>query len=234
MSISNGRSKLNGFVFKGSKSTKRKRVATALRLETLEHRQLMANDVSPNHNDIWATDVNRDFVVSPLDALLIINDLNLKGTRQVDPNFDPSSGEALLDVNNDGTVSPGDLLRVINALNLGEGVGEVVEFKYEFFDTAGNSLDPNPSDNVAEFQVGVGSTFVLRTSVRDLRPDPQTLFATYHDIDLVNQDGSGTEIAALQYGEFDLLRIESTTKSGNFALQFGTGPSAQTTAPITQ
>ncbi len=51
---------------------------------------MMAGDVSPNHNDIWATDVNRDYVVSPLDALLIINDLNIAGSRKLDPNFDPS------------------------------------------------------------------------------------------------------------------------------------------------
>ena len=74
-------------------------------------------------------DVNQDTVLSPLDALLVINDLNLNGARLLPES--PSEGEEpppFPDVNGDGYLTPADALAVINALNAicctGEGSGE--------------------------------------------------------------------------------------------------------------
>ncbi|MFW6171598.1 MAG: Ig-like domain-containing protein [Planctomycetota bacterium] len=62
-------------------------------------------------------DVNSDTHVSPLDALLVIHDLNQNGSRQLE---DSGSGPPFIDVNGDGVVSPIDALTVINSLNGGQ------------------------------------------------------------------------------------------------------------------
>ncbi len=74
-------------------------------------------------------DVNKDLALSPLDALIVINDLNVNGARLL-PN-PPAEGEGpppFPDVNGDGYLTPADALAVINALNAiccsGEGAGE--------------------------------------------------------------------------------------------------------------
>ncbi len=60
-------------------------------------------------------DVNGDGVVSPVDALIVINDLQRNGTRVLPPNaFTPPP---FLDVNGNGSVDPLDVLQVINFLN---------------------------------------------------------------------------------------------------------------------
>lgn len=71
-------------------------------------------------------DVNNDSSVTPLDALVVINDLNTHGARQLPP---PPVQSAWLDTNEDGFVSPLDVLVVINELNraaVGEGEGASV------------------------------------------------------------------------------------------------------------
>ena len=68
-------------------------------------------------NPRLAVDVDNDQQVAPIDALLLINDLNRAGSRPLpDP---PQDGEAppYLDVNGDGFLSPLDALLVINYLN---------------------------------------------------------------------------------------------------------------------
>ena len=75
------------------------------------------------HNDFLPVDVDGSLLVSPRDALVIINYLNL-GL----PTDAPQKGmatEFAMDVTNDGFISPLDALRVINHLNLnGTGEGE--------------------------------------------------------------------------------------------------------------
>jgi Fungalysin metallopeptidase (M36)/GEVED domain/Dockerin type I domain/Fungalysin/Thermolysin Propeptide Motif/Bacterial Ig domain len=61
-------------------------------------------------------DVNQDHQVSPVDALLIINDLNATGPRLLS-NPTATSPVAMVDVNMDSNLSPGDALMVINYLN---------------------------------------------------------------------------------------------------------------------
>ncbi len=198
------------------------------RVEALERRELLAGDVFAHHNYIIPADVNRDFRVHPVDALMVINELNRNGSRTLPSDFDPRKGGALMDVNADGKITPLDALLVINHLNRGEGVGELVEFKYEFFAMDGTSLDPNPNDNIAEFQIGVGQPFIMRSSVKDLRANPLSVYSPFQDVVYRNEDGSAAEIVELQWGEYNLLKIGSTVRSGNFTVRFGN----QTTAPI--
>ncbi len=73
-------------------------------------------------------DVNADTYVSPIDALLVIHDLNDPGSRVL---VDPPDGPPFVDVNGDGTLSAIDALDVIRFLSGdadedadGEGEGE--------------------------------------------------------------------------------------------------------------
>jgi hypothetical protein len=71
---------------------------------------LAADFVGVRHNDFEAEDVNDDGHVTAVDALMIINAMNLPGR---------DDAEMFTDVNNDGQRSAVDALRVINRLNRG-------------------------------------------------------------------------------------------------------------------
>ena len=83
-----------------------------LLLESLEHRQLLAADFQNSFNEF---DVDDDGLVAPLDALLIINELNAGGAR--DLRVSPAAG--WVDVSGDNFITPLDALLVITALNTG-------------------------------------------------------------------------------------------------------------------
>jgi len=84
-----------------------KRMGRTLRCEALESRSLMAADLV-THNFLQPHDVNDDRLVSPVDALRLINTLNAP-TGSTDAIF--------ADVNDDSKLSPLDALMVINTLN---------------------------------------------------------------------------------------------------------------------
>lgn len=84
-----------------------------LNFQQLEPRMLLAVGW---HNADLACDVDDSRLVTPIDALLVINSLNRSGPRNLgeSPRQD---GDHFLDVNADGNLSPLDALLVINALN---------------------------------------------------------------------------------------------------------------------
>ncbi|EMI52746.1 dockerin type I domain-containing protein [Rhodopirellula sallentina] len=69
---------------------------------------------SPRFNTDDPFDVSQDGAVTALDALQVINDLNLNGARSL--SWSETNGSKI-DVTNDGVVSALDALRVINYLN---------------------------------------------------------------------------------------------------------------------
>ena len=69
-------------------------------MELLEGRRLMAVDTQPLHNGLIAHDVNKDFTVSPLDALLVINALNKK-SNGVSGEGEAGSAKSFVDVSGD-------------------------------------------------------------------------------------------------------------------------------------
>jgi hypothetical protein len=85
------------------------------------------------HRVVNRFDVNADDSIVPLDALIVINDLNTLGARSL-----PAPGGELvpppyLDVNGDGSISSIDALQVINELNaqlVGESTNEPVELSF--------------------------------------------------------------------------------------------------------
>ena len=68
-------------------------------------------------NPTNALDVNDDTSVTPLDALLVINQLNASALGAASATAEGESKNLYLDVSGDGSLSPLDALLVINALN---------------------------------------------------------------------------------------------------------------------
>jgi len=85
---------------------------------------LEIDTVFPWYNSDQERDVNNDGVVTPLDALWIINTLNNLGSHQLTTNRAEGIAPPYLDVNRDGFASPADVIWIINHLNQQSGTGE--------------------------------------------------------------------------------------------------------------
>jgi VCBS repeat-containing protein len=80
---------------------------------------------NPWQNPINRFDVNNDGAVSPIDVLVLVNDLNARDARPLPiPPIPPFVPPPFLDVNGDRSVTPQDALAVINHLNSGGSEGE--------------------------------------------------------------------------------------------------------------
>ena len=73
------------------------------------------NDPAFWTNPVLAVDVNNNQEADPLDVLAIINEINLHGTRNLNPSLDRAL--PFVDVNRNGQIDPLDVLTVINAIN---------------------------------------------------------------------------------------------------------------------
>ena len=83
-------------------------------MEILESRSLMAG-MAGYHNTSMPLDVDNDLEITPLDALVVINQINsFNGSEGED---DPDKPIAFCDVDADGFVTPLDVLAVTNELN---------------------------------------------------------------------------------------------------------------------
>lgn len=85
-----------------------------LSMETLENRRLLVVGIVPSdvplQNFANPEDANHDGVISPADALIVINELN-------NPNQSGSPASSSKDIDGDGVVTPRDALLIINRLN---------------------------------------------------------------------------------------------------------------------
>ena len=220
----------------GRKTASKKALSRLLRMESLERRELMASDVSPFHNTLAPADVDGDFQISPLDALNVINAINSQGTGSLNNRATPTNRKGMIDVDGDNILSPLDALGVINSVNRGEGVGELVEVKYQFYalnadGTVGANLDPNPNDTVSEASVSTGQKFVVRTLMTDLRStNASGVFSAYADFNYDNADSTSAEKIELQWSEYNGLKFTLTPAvpggplgllSGNFRIRYG-------------
>jgi VCBS repeat-containing protein len=128
---------------------------------------LSPRPVSVWQNNVQPLDVNNDGFVTPLDALLIINSLNIDGSRPLpSPAVPPNAPPPFYDTNGDGEISPVDVLLVINQLNnpsnQSEGEGEA--FGIESFAISSNVL-ALPEQAVTDQGSGYGealATYILQ------------------------------------------------------------------------
>ncbi|MHB9080399.1 MAG: dockerin type I domain-containing protein [Pirellulaceae bacterium] len=96
-------------------------------------------------------DVNGNGYITPLDALLVINDLNRNGHRQLPTSLPPDGPPPpYVDVNGDGYITPLDALLVINFLNKPvTGQGELSwTIPSSFISTATSTNGDMPLDQV--------------------------------------------------------------------------------------
>lgn len=226
----------------GSKKKCKKQFLRMIRMEQLERRELMAGDLLPFHNYIYPNDVDGDFRISPLDALVVINELNASGPGSLADKQAPENFNRNIDVDGDNALSPLDVLSVINVLNSGEGeLPPVVGVKYELYraNADGSIGTLIPDDNTAtpepDAVIGTGERIIVRTTMTDLRrpathggATPRGVFSAYHDLNFTNADGSAAEKLQLQWGEFNRLTLSQSITGGSFTLRYGT----QTTAAI--
>jgi hypothetical protein len=128
--------------------------------ERLETRWCLSADFGtlPTWAEIAPLDVNGDMVIVPLDALLVINELN--GPSGVGPveslglNEVQIEARRKLDSNRDGFVSPMDALLVINYLNNGKPtvISEFVERSLAYFRPGSGFVEPQSGYPFEGFQ----------------------------------------------------------------------------------
>lgn len=75
----------------------------------------IAINTVPQQNPANRFDVDNSGTILPLDALLIVNDLNKFGARTLPENL-PAPGAYFLDPSGDGAISPADALAIVDAL----------------------------------------------------------------------------------------------------------------------
>ena len=119
------------------------------------------------HNYDLPEDVNQDGIVTPLDALIVINHLNTHGSTLLSEDT-PTNGP-WYDVSKDGWVSPLDAMITINYLN---PTSYEVQVGVVPLDGDGNQLS----------SVFVGDVFYLALVTEDMRDEPAGVFAAYGDV----------------------------------------------------
>ncbi|MDA8745512.1 dockerin type I domain-containing protein [Rubripirellula amarantea] len=199
---------------KKTKSQKRKSQRRRLTPETLESRQLLAANLF--HNEIMPEDVNEDGVVSALDALTIINQMNRQSldgnsindaTRNDQATSQRGPGR-MTDVNNDGRDSALDALMVINRLSREQ-----------------NRID-RPGDRPTEFPTDLPTD----DPSTDETPSPTDETPSAETTEVRSIDGTGNNLENPDLGSADtpLLRVaENDYADGIFEPAGDDRPSAR-------
>ena len=175
------------------------------------------DDVDPWQNPVNPLDVNGDGVISPIDALLVINYLNSHPAETVlPPTY--SAGSAYLDVLGTGSVIPTDALQIINYLNLNSLSTQPV--------TGSPALKvvleaQDPSSGVELTQVSPGQSFNLVAYVQDTRSTPFGVFSAYTDVSYNSNLATISPSANLTYGNDFSERPSGSTATAGSILDAG-------------
>jgi RHS repeat-associated protein len=208
------------------------------------------------HNTRNPLDTNDDGRVSPIDALIVINALNVGGTVRLPDLLGETSPPPYYDVNSDAYVSPRDALMVINYLNLnvhGEGEGEAAASQDESdngdmtgvnattaaLNPPAEGLDDAPWITLRGLSEGTslpaGTSFVVEGQLHLLSAD-QAVYVTVNGVPVGAQDANGRffsrQTLALGDNAFDVC---ATTPGGEVVATAslslaGAGPAAQSDA----
>jgi uncharacterized protein GlcG (DUF336 family) len=94
-----------------------RKISRTLRMENLERRELLAVAAGTSlHNAVLPADVNNDLLVTPLDALVVLNTIGRQQTGEAEAQLAGATPAQFPDVNNDGEVTPLDALKVLHHL----------------------------------------------------------------------------------------------------------------------
>ena len=169
--------------------------------------------VSPWQNQTNRFDVNNDGAVSPIDALLIINDLNVKGARTLTA---ADSSPPFVDVDGDGNSAPIDVLQVINAIEVSLSEGETAEFSQPLQVIVATA----PLAAEGEFVPAIATNDELYLVHRSARQDVSTpvenaltllpfrLAASISDLTESSRDSRAVELAVID-DQFDAPALEA-------------------------
>lgn len=130
--------------------------------------------MSPHQNPHNPSDVNNDGVVTPIDALILVNELNSGGGGPLPTDGDGEPPDEMLDVNGDGVLSPMDVLIIINELNNGgmSGEGEQQFVQQESDDLIyGPILDSNSAEELREKSAIDSELELLLSELSEFRTD---------------------------------------------------------------
>ncbi|MBT4694706.1 MAG: matrixin family metalloprotease [Planctomycetaceae bacterium] len=122
----------------------------------------------PWHNYDLPLDVNGDNAASPIDVLLIIQEINRNGSYEL-PTPRSELVPPFYDVDRDGWITPSDALQIINYLNFNE---HQVAFSFGFTDLNGSPIT----------SVETGSSFLVGLYAEDLSPVPNGVYSAYIDM----------------------------------------------------
>ena len=122
----------------------------------------------PWHNYDLPLDVNGDNATSPIDVLIIIQEINRNGSYEL-PTPRSRLEPPFYDVDRDGWITPSDALQIINYLNFNE---HQVSFSFDFTDLNGTPIA------AAE----TGSFFLVGLYAEDLSPVPNGVYSAYIDM----------------------------------------------------
>ncbi len=122
----------------------------------------VALDRSPWQNPTQAEDVDNDHTVSPLDVLVLINNINAQGSRPLDN--DPQNTAPYYDVDGDRALSPLDVLILINYINRGGNSGG----------SGGSGEGEDAAPQVVVNSIHGSSRPVLSSFATDVTPDQLT------------------------------------------------------------
>ena len=158
-----------GWVVRGDESS----LGSAKRFDSLENsiaamRPRLIVDftepaTTPWHNSEFPEDVDGDGLVAPLDALLIINELNTKGAGQLPPPSD-NQPPPFLDVDKDDQLAPIDALLVINFLNTQAPAARPAPVAHSSPDSAPTAVTQVPSQIVAAIEAAFSDDETSRRS----------------------------------------------------------------------
>jgi hypothetical protein len=122
----------------------------------------------PWHNYDLPLDVNGDNATSPIDVLIIIQEINRNGSYEL-PTPRSRLEPPFYDVDRDGWITPSDALQIINYLNFNE---HQVSFSFDFTDLNGTPIA----------SAETGSFFLVGLYAEDLSPVPNGVYSAYIDM----------------------------------------------------
>jgi VCBS repeat-containing protein len=157
---------------------------------------------NPWQNSRNRFDVNNDGSVSPIDVLVVVNDLNARGARSLPiPPVPPFTPPPFLDVNGDRSVSPQDALSVINHLNSGgtEGEGESNSDSLQVPAASVEYLLPSMGSEV----LLIGEAFELNSLLK-----PSTS-ASSKEGTISRSNASNVPVTPVQGGSLELLSLQT-------------------------
>jgi len=147
----------------------RKTSRRRLHAESLEKRQLLAGDILVAHNFNIPEDVNRDFKVTAVDALNVINHLGRNGGSHDLSGMVKGDLDRYYDVTGDNKITALDALRVINRISRGEAVGELVELRLNARTQDDAAFTTEFNLSTRDLTVDVNEVFNLEVQYSDLR-----------------------------------------------------------------